>query len=43
MSFLFKTKIKNKLRHFENEMTFFNTFAFKNSLTEAPTNGNHVL
>ena len=25
----FKTKIKSKLLNFENELTFFNTFAFK--------------
>ena len=38
----FKIKIKSKLLNFENEVTFFNTFAFQNSLTEALTDGNNV-
>ena len=42
-SSLVKTKMKNKLLNFENEVTFFNTFAFKNSLTEALTDRNEVL
>ena len=43
-SSLVKTKIKNKLLDFENDVTsFFNTFAFKNSRTEASTDGNDVL
>ena len=38
-SYLFKTMIKSKLLSFENEVTF----AFKNSFSEASTNGSDVL
>ena len=41
-SFLVKTKMKNKLINFENKVTFFIRFPFKNSLTQASTDGNNV-
>ena len=40
---LVNTKMKNKFLNFENEVTFFDTFAFKNSLTDPSTDVNDAL
>ena len=34
--------MKNKLINFENKVTFFIRFPFKNSITQASTDGNNV-
>ena len=39
---LFKPKIKSKLLYFENEVTYFNTVAFKKLTHEASADGNNV-